>query len=103
MNKRLNWPGSLVAVLVAVLSLQTAAKCEDSGDDFLATVKENFPKWDLDHDGSLSGEEILKAFEDPKTKGRAAAAIVVLETVEKKHKGRGEPLESLNLEQISHL
>jgi hypothetical protein len=103
MNKRQNWFGHLITLVAAVLILQNAAMCEDEGDDFLATVKENFPTWDLNHDGSLSGKEILRAFENPNTKGRAAAAIVVLEGVEKAHKGHGEPLESLTLEQISHL
>ncbi|NDD31245.1 MAG: hypothetical protein EB084_23590, partial [Proteobacteria bacterium] len=46
---------------------------------FVATVQKNFVKWDTDKDGKLTDPEIDRACEDPTNRGKAAAALDVLE------------------------
>ncbi len=45
---------------------------------FFATVHANFAKWDLNHDGSLSREEIELVMQNPRVTGDAAAALAAL-------------------------
>jgi hypothetical protein len=45
---------------------------------FLVQVRENFAKWDANHDGVLSPEEIERAVDNPEVKGSAAAAAATL-------------------------
>ena len=41
-------------------------------------VVENFPRWDLDHDGCLTTNELDAAIVDPAVKGKRAALAVIL-------------------------
>ncbi|HEY1187479.1 MAG TPA: C2 family cysteine protease [Gemmata sp.] len=45
---------------------------------FSERVKESFPKWDADKNGTLTREEIDRAVADPAVKGADAAAVVAL-------------------------
>jgi hypothetical protein len=61
--------GILVVLLSATVNAQAPAKSE-----FLEQVQQHFEKWDTDHNGELTHEEIELAVTDPKVKGKAAAA-----------------------------
>src|SRR5262249_9974036 len=45
---------------------------------FLAVVRANFAKWDLNHDGRLTREEIEIDMQDARITGEAAAALAAL-------------------------
>jgi hypothetical protein len=45
---------------------------------FLPAVQNNFARWDLNHDGILSTNELDAAVADPQTKNDAAAAVAAL-------------------------
>jgi hypothetical protein len=77
--------------------------CKGDKPNFYTTVQNQFPDWDLNHDGALSGKEILRAFENPKYVGQAAAAIAVLQQLETHHVGKNEPLESFTLNQLNQM
>ena len=97
----------LSALFVVAIGLQTAGRCADSdadiSQDFNATVNENFARWDRNHDGVLSAGEIKKAFSNPNTSGRAAAAITVLQRLESSHFSHHEPLQDFTLDQLNEM
>src|ERR1700733_14758695 len=95
------WCCIVLTMSVAVLGLQNMGTCKGDTPNFYATVQNQFPNWDLDHDGVLSDNEILKAFENQKYSGQAAAAIAVLQQIETHHIGNHEPLENFTLDQLS--
>jgi hypothetical protein len=68
--KRL-FPGLLICALTLHLRAQTTA-------DFLAAVQKNFARWDLNHNGILSSNELDSAVADSHTTGPDAAAVAAL-------------------------
>ncbi len=62
--------------LIAVIA--AAAANAQTADDFLAVLQKNFARWDLNHDGILSSNELDTAVADAKTTGTNAAAIAAL-------------------------
>ena len=68
----------LSSVLACVIAAVTVVHAAPRENDFLDQVRDNFAKWDLDHDGVLSADEIEKAVDNPSVKGSAAAAAATL-------------------------
>jgi hypothetical protein len=97
----------LSALFAVVIGLQNAGRCADvetaPDQDFGGTVKENFAKWDKNHDSVLSAAEIKKAFSNPNCKEQEAAAITVLQRLETTHFSHKEPFESFTLEQLNEM
>ncbi len=93
----------VLTIFAAVVGLQTMGVCKGDKPNFYATVQNQFPSWDLNHDGVLTGGEILKAFENQKYTGQAAAAIAVLQQIETHHIGNHEQLESFTLDQLNQM
>ena len=75
--------------------LQLAAQ---TNRGFIATVRENFARWDLDHDGSLSSNELDAAVADPRMTNQNAAAAAALKRASRLKK---TPLPPLTLENIA--
>jgi hypothetical protein len=69
--------GMMIFDLCVTIAASNAATAQKTSD-FLAQVRDNFAKWDTDHDGVLSADEIEKAVDDPTVKGPAAAAAAAL-------------------------
>ena len=88
MNTWRQWSCVVLTIFALVLDLQTIGVCKGDKPNFYATVQDQFPTWDLNHDGALSGNEILQAFEDPKYVGQAAAAIAVLQQLETERRSK---------------
>jgi hypothetical protein len=80
--------GAIVALAPAIAIAQSvpgpqaaapqAAALSPVAQKFLATVRANFPQWDLDHDGVLTREEIEIDMQNPRIVGEAAAALAAL-------------------------
>jgi len=66
-----------LAALAAVFFCILPAHAQ-TNDDFLATVQKNFARWDLNHDGILSANELDSAIADTHTTGPDAAALAAL-------------------------
>ncbi len=54
-----------------------------SSNDFFATVRLYFNKWDVNHDGILTGDEIAKALQSPNLSPQEAVALAALKTQER--------------------
>lgn len=66
-------------VVLALFLCATAAGAADTPKPtFTERVKDAFPKWDADKNGTLTREEIDRAVSDPDVKGADAAAVVAL-------------------------
>ena len=79
----------LILTVFGLPVLTTESYAADSGSDFSQVVHANFKKWDLDHDGILSGREINHAILDPSNTGAAAAALSTLLGAQSKAKKKG--------------
>src|SRR2546423_341911 len=100
MNNWREWCCMVLTASAAVLLLQTSGVSREDKPNFYTAAQNQFPTWDLNHDGVLTDDEILRAFENPRYRGRAAAAIAVLQQIETHHIGNHEPLESFTLSQF---
>lgn len=60
----------------------TAHTVANPKSQFVATVQKNFTRWDANNNGTLENTEIDKAMTNPKIKGRDAAALAGLESLE---------------------
>jgi Calpain family cysteine protease len=70
-------PKRIICNFAAAIFLIAAANAQTAGD-FLSVVKNNFPRWDLNHNGVLSSNELDAAISDARTTGADAAAIAAL-------------------------
>ncbi|AWM37455.1 hypothetical protein GobsT_45790 [Gemmata obscuriglobus] len=61
-----------------LLCVATAGAADTPKPTFADRVKESFPKWDADKNGTLTREEIDRAVSNPEIKGADAAAVVSL-------------------------
>jgi hypothetical protein len=92
------------AVVVAVAELSFAARAQTT-NEFLPVVQLNFARWDLDHDGVLSTNELDMATADGQTTNQNAAAVVALKraTRPKITVPPAPPLPPLTLENIAEI
>lgn len=77
------------AVALAWLAAGTVAYADEShASPFNAVVREHFSRWDRNHDGVLSVEEVDRLLVDPSVKEEAAAALAAIHHYQtsKKHK-----------------
>ncbi len=51
--------------------------------EFFALLKSNFAGWDLNHNNILTGDEITNCIENPAVRGKNAAALAALKTLER--------------------
>ena len=84
----------LVLATAGVLALATPAQ---SNDVFLAGVQANFARWDLNHDGVLSGNELDLVVADPQTAGTNAAIVAALKRASRQVKMSVPPLTLENI------
>ncbi|QEL20853.1 C2 family cysteine protease [Limnoglobus roseus] len=75
-----------------VPSLTLAVDAPAAPPTFAEQVKGSFARWDRDHDGTLSREEIDHAVSDPKVKGPEAAAVVALKRAMRSKTAKLPPL-----------
>ena len=62
-----------------VAQAETAVRSpQQFAQQFFATVRANFAQWDLNHDGTLTREEIELVMQNPRVVGDAAAALAAL-------------------------
>ena len=101
MSRWHEWLCFVTTAGIAILGLQNPGKCEGVDKGFYATVRQNFAGWDSNHDCALSPIEINMAFQNTMCRGRAAAAIAVLQKIEATHYHHHEPLENFTLSQIN--
>jgi hypothetical protein len=64
--------------IAATAAETTARPLPPAAQQFLAAVRANFAQWDLNHDGTLTREEIETAMQNPRYVGEAAAALAAL-------------------------
>ena len=74
------------ALLAFGLLLASAPAHADTA--FCACVREAFGRWDTDHDGRLSPEEIESSLRDPRVEGDEAAALAVVKHYSRPDRGR---------------
>lgn len=74
----------LVAVLIA--SAPSAGAETAKKTSFATVVDANFQKWDLNHDGRLSAEEVNRLVGNPSITGDAAAAVAAIHVHLRNHK-----------------
>ena len=67
-----------VAVLTQAQALPHAVALSPAAQHFLVAVRANFALWDLNHDGTLTREEIETDMQNPRIVGEAAAALAAL-------------------------
>lgn len=67
---------SLILVLATILFVSSIAYAGD--DDFFDVVISNFDRWDTNHDGRLTVQDVDRAILDSSNKGDAACALSVL-------------------------
>ena len=84
----------LVLATAGVLALATPAQ---SNDVFLAGVQANFARWDQNHDGVLSGNELDLVVADPQTAGTNAAIVAALKRASRHVKMSVPPLTLENI------
>jgi calpain family cysteine protease len=80
----------VVAIVSALPALaepapQQPAALSAPAQQFLAAVRTNFAKWDRDHDGVLTREEIELDMQNPRIVGDAAAALAALKLGSTRH------------------
>jgi hypothetical protein len=90
----------LPSVLLLALSLRATAAEEAS--PFLQVVAGQFARWDTNHDGVLSSNELDAAIADSGTTNQNAAALAALKRASRRAK-TAKPLPSLTLENIRAL
>jgi hypothetical protein len=70
-------------------------------NDFIASVRQNFARWDLNHDGVLSTNEIDAAVADPQTADENAAAVAALKRASRMAKITLPPLTLTNITAVT--
>lgn len=58
-------------------------KSDESANDFFAVVRLYFDKWDTQHDGILTGDDISRALQNPNNTPEEAVALAALKTQER--------------------
>lgn len=71
------FPRKIFSALAAVLFFVAVAGAQ-TAEDFLYAVQKNFARWDLNHDGILSSNELDAVVADTQTTGTNAAAVAAL-------------------------
>jgi hypothetical protein len=82
----------MVYAIVAALLLAGVEPAPNTSAHFVDVVKKHFAKWDSNHDGVLSEEEIDRLVVDPTVKGDEAAAAGSIKYVTRMVGGRLPPL-----------
>jgi hypothetical protein len=82
----------------ALLACSSALLEAQTPDDFLANVRKNFERWDVDHDGVLAIRELDAALVDAQTKEGSAAAAAALKRASRLPK---TPVPPFTLENIA--
>ena len=80
--------------LMFAFALQLEAQ---TSNDFIAGLQRNFGKWDLNHDGILSSNELDTAVADPQTIGANAAIAAALKRASRQSKVSVPPLTIANI------
>lgn len=71
-------------VLQSINSFQKQdLKSDESANDFFAVVRLYFDKWDIQHDGVLTGDDIARALQNPNNTPQEAVALAALKTQER--------------------
>jgi len=82
--RRIHLLGLVLAALVVVLAVKRwdswfpSANENPVEHEFAEVVRTNFPRWDENHDGKLSPEEVLRQVENPRVTGKDAAAVAAI-------------------------
>ncbi len=82
----------LAAALVGALPARGQAKANPAGKAFIEQVEENFARWDANRDGVLQPAELDTQVDDPKLKGKAAAALAAIHAALRSGKHQLPPL-----------
>jgi hypothetical protein len=83
--------------LCAALALAGNYLFAQTTDDFVASVQKNFAHWDLNHDGTLSPNELDAAVADPEMTNESAAAAAALKRASRLTKNPLPPLTPENI------
>ena len=83
-------PGFLLLVCAVQLGAQPS-------NEFIASVQKNFARWDLNHDGILSSNELDVVVANPQITNEAAAAVAALKRVSRGTKAAAPSLTLANI------
>ncbi len=95
--------GMFAAVLHSTAVPPVLANEGDPTHGFFEVLKRNFANWDLNHDGTLTGDEIAEDLQDPNIKGNDAAALASLKVQERLDVRKEKHFDNFTMSEIDQL